>query len=140
MSLSLPGLHLLELHLRATAHIRGLPHYHGPQWNGLFNSILKPYLPPLTGLSKAGFWIHPVETGVSAYAKDEPINLGLTFASEFADPVLQMLRDFNGLHSPGGHFQPVRTVRLEKVACCLSGQVFSPDRLDVSLISCDIDR
>ena len=134
MSLDLPSLHLVELHFRAIAPVRTLPHYHGPHWNGLFNFILKPYLPPETGLAQAGFWIHPIETGMSTYEKDEPLHLGLTFPEAFAGPVLQMLKEFNELYSPHGHFQPGRTVVLEKIVCCLSGQVFSPKTLEASLL------
>lgn len=134
MSLDLPPLHLLQLRFRAIAPIRDLPHYHGPQWNGLFNFILKPYLPAKTALAQGGFWIHPVETGVTAYETGDPLHLGLTFPESFAQPVLRMLREFNALHSPHGHFQPGKTVALEEIACRLSGQAFSPDTLDVSLL------
>lgn len=135
MSLNLPSLHLLQLRFRAAAPIRGLPHYHGPQWNGMFNFILKPYLPAGTTLALAGLWVHPVETGVSEYKTGEPIHLGLTFPTGFAGPILRVLRDFNSLESPHGHFQPGNTLILEEIACRLSGQRFSPEVLDDSLLA-----
>lgn len=135
MSLDLPPLHLLQLRFRAVAPIRGLPHYHGPQWNAMFNFILKPYLPAGTTLAQGGFWVHPVETGVSQYETGDPIHLGLTFPQGLAEPVLCMLREFNGLKSPHGHFQPGTTLTLEEIACRLSGQTFSPDSADASLLA-----
>lgn len=135
MSLNLPPLHLLQLRLRAAAPIRGLPHYHGPQWFGMFNFILARYLPAGATLNQAGFRIHPVETGVSYYERDEPLHLGITFPSSSADAVVGMLRDFNGLKAPHGQFQPGKTLLLEEIACRLSGQCFQPESLDGSLLA-----
>ncbi|MEI6155575.1 MAG: hypothetical protein WCQ90_15990, partial [Deltaproteobacteria bacterium] len=101
MNTSVPKLVLLELCFGVLLPVRNLPHYHGAQWSALFRTLLKRYFPqealapppspPSAGrcsgenaMSVANIWIHPIETGVLAYEKDEPIRLGLTFPIEYA--------------------------------------------------------
>lgn len=115
MSLYLPPLYLLQLHFRTLAPIHNLPHFHGPQWNGMFRTLLHDYLPSGLDMAGAGIWIHPIETGVIDYDRGDPIVLGMTFPTDQASPLCGLLSDFNTLPGTIGHFQPGRTIQLESI-------------------------
>lgn len=127
MSLMIPPLVFLELHFKTLLPIHNLPFYHGPHWSALFRNLLKPYIPD-ESLSKAGIWIHPIETGIISYEKDEPIHLGLTFPLSRSQEIAEILGGFNTTsHATEGHFQPGRTIYLEKTICRLTGNIWEPD-------------
>ncbi|KJR40057.1 CRISPR-associated protein Cas1 [Candidatus Magnetoovum chiemensis] len=123
---SVRELTLLELKLKCLEPINKLPHFHGPHWSALFRHALKPYL--THSLSDARIWIHPLETGVSSYEKDESIHLCLTFPRRVNDAVSNMLRDFNKITVPGGHFQPAVTISLEEIYCRIQRKPLNPNK------------
>lgn len=110
---------LLALTFRVVQPINKLPFFHGPHWSALFRHLLRPHLSEKAGLSEAGIWIHPVETGILSYHKDDLINIGLTLPEQHASAIAKMLNDFNVSETASGHFQPVKTIVLEKIKCRL---------------------
>lgn len=112
---------LLELRLRTLRPINRLPHFHGPHWGALLRHVLRSRLDGRT-LAEAGVALQTVECGISGYPAGAPLRLGLSFPATLAERIAAALRDFNRVHSPGGHFQPGLTIELEEVRCRLSGE------------------
>lgn len=122
------GLMFLELRFICLRPIRNLPHFHGPQWYGLLRPMKNHFLPGLGDLAQSVIWIHPVETGVCAYAPDDPIHLGLTFPEIHGDAMSRLLLEFNRFPAAvSAHFQPGRTIRLDSIQCRVSGREFPPE-------------
>jgi len=113
--LNISDLCLLELRFRVIAPVRKLPHYHGAQWSALFRHTIKPYLPVGTSMAAAGISCIPVETGIESYETGEPVHVGLNFPATILKNICSMLANFNELKLGEGHFNPGRTVMLEKV-------------------------
>lgn len=126
MTIESPAPCLLELRFRCVAPIGGLLHFHGPQWSALFRNILGSRLPGGGGLAAAGVSVQPWETGVSAYAPDDAIHVGLTFPATLLPQIGQLLVDFNDLSTGDGQFAPGRTIRLEGVRCRITGEELPP--------------
>ncbi len=140
--MKIPPLILLELRFRTIAPVRKLPHYHGPQWSALMRNALKPHLDGMN-MAAAGVGVHPVETGVMAYEPNEPVHLGLTFPARLRNEIAGMLDEFNSIKTPGGHFQPGRTIRLEEVFCRISQRPCSAEEaavLDADVLKPEIDE
>ncbi|HOK07700.1 MAG TPA: CRISPR-associated endonuclease Cas1 [Syntrophales bacterium] len=120
--MSVPALCLLELRFRCLAPIRGLGHFHGPQWSALFRRLLRPALGGRT-LTEAGVRVQPFETGLHSYLPEEPLHLCLTFPAETLPQVEKLLAAFNEQAGQNGPLAPGRTIRLEEIYCRVGRRV-----------------
>jgi CRISPR-associated endonuclease Cas1 len=112
---------LLFLILRARQRIFSLPHYHGPQWNGMFRHLARQFICSKQTLNDLKLRIHPVDTGMSEYFPGETIHLGISIPVDIVEPFFKMIRCFNFLPKGAGPFHP-GTLAISKVLCRVSGR------------------
>lgn len=110
----------LELRFRVTERITRLPHYQGALWNAFFRDLLKVFVSKNRSMADLGVSVHPFETGVTEYRKNEPLHLGLSFSQGLLPGMADMIRGFNTLPPARGHFHPGR-LTLEAAVCRVSG-------------------
>lgn len=110
---------LLFLILRARQRIYSLPHYHGPQWNGMFRHLARQFISSKLSLNDLKFRIHPVDIGMAEYFPGETIHLGITMPIDILEPFFKMVRCFNFLPGGAGPFHP-GSLAISRIVCRVS--------------------
>lgn len=118
----------------AKQQISRLPYYHGALWNGLFRDLVRDFVNSKMPMAQTGFRIHPVDTGMLFYNKNDPVHLGISFPYTSLEPVFNMLSHFNSLGKGRGSINP-GVLRLEKAVCRVSSTEF---RFDADIFSQDL--
>lgn len=137
-----PSLVQLELHLRVTRPIKGLPHFHGAHWNAALRYLIRSANDVDQNLAEH-LWVQTVECGVTRYAPGEQLHLGLNFPVEFSPAVARLLGQLNQPRNGQGHFLPGINLELVEVLCRVSQQPWQPEHprsLCAADLTDEIDR
>jgi CRISPR-associated endonuclease Cas1 len=124
--LPVESFHLLSFRFSVLAPIRRLPHFHGPQWMGLFRNLIN-FVGAADGIDSlsSSVWVQPIETGILSYDEGDTISLGLVVPSSGAQLLQDVLERFNAVTVGKGHFQTGITVKLESAISRLTAKQWS---------------